>query len=630
MNAMFKQELLSHAVKALIAAMVFLPNPALSIQFDVGAIEGSFDSQLSIGSSWRVEGQDSALIKNSDGSDNFSNSDDGNRNYENGDAFSQTVKGVHDLEVRYRNYGGFVRGKYWHDAVLENNDVEYGHNPTVDRGGQTGSSLDYSDGNRDLDDSDFNSLSKASGAAILDAFVYGEFDVMDRPLDLRLGKQVVSWGESTFIRGGINSINPVDVNAFVRPGAEIKEGLLPVNMAYGNLGLTDNLSVESFYQLEFQETVIPGCGTYFATNDYAPEGCDNVSILNGQFSVQRNDDGIRRPDGDGQYGVAFRYFSEALGNTEFGLYAMNIHSRAPLASGTKTTLDAATLGSIAQTAAGAWIAANAANPGAPTAEEQAAAASVGQSAALAQKIDTTSYFIGYPEDVQITGLSFATNVGAVALSGEISHKFDAPIQINGPMLLGVLVQGASPAPELIEVLNSTNEGDPIEGYRLFDISQAQISAVQTFGKFAGANRTTLIGELAYTHIHSFKEGTTEIKFGRSDIFGLYDPTDPANDSQDGFVTESSWGYRTRVVMEYSDAFLGVNLEPMIAWSHDVEGYSPQPGGNFVEGQQSLGLTLKGTYLESYTGSIGYTQYSGGKYSAIKDRDFASFSLGMLF
>lgn len=630
MNAMFTQEPLSHAVKALIAAMVFLPNPALSIQFDVGAIEGSFDSQLSIGSSWRVEGQDSALIKNSDGSDNFSNSDDGNRNYENGDAFSQTVKGVHDLEVRYRNYGGFVRGKYWHDAVLENNDVEYGHNPTVDRGGQTGSSLDYSDGNRDLDDSDFNSLSKASGAAILDAFVYGEFDVMDRPLDLRLGKQVVSWGESTFIRGGINSINPVDVNAFVRPGAEIKEGLLPVNMAYGNLGLTDNLSVESFYQLEFQETVIPGCGTYFATNDYAPEGCDNVSILNGQFSVQRNDDGIRRPDGDGQYGVAFRYFSEALGNTEFGLYAMNIHSRAPLASGTKTTLDTATLGSIAQTAAGAWIAANAANPGAPTAEEQAAAASVGQSAALAQKIDTTSYFIGYPEDVQITGLSFATNVGAVALSGEISHKFDAPIQINGPMLLGVLVQGASPAPELIEVLNSTNEGDPIEGYRLFDISQAQISAVQTFGKFAGANRTTLIGELAYTHIHSFKEGSTEIKYGRSDIFGLYDPTDPANDSQDGFVTESSWGYRTRVVMEYSDAFLGVNLEPMIAWSHDVEGYSPQPDGNFVEGQQSLGLTLKGTYLESYTGSIGYTQYSGGKYSAIKDRDFASFSLGMLF
>lgn len=630
MNAMFKQELLSHAVKSLIAAMVFMSNPALSIEFDVGAIEGSFDSQLSIGSSWRVEGQDSSLLKNSDGSENFSNSDDGNRNYENGDAFSQTVKGVHDLEVRYRNYGGFVRGKYWHDAVLENNDVEYGHNPTVDRGGQTGTSLNYSESDRDLDDSDFNNLSKASGAAILDAFVYGEFDVMQRPLDLRLGKQVVSWGESTFIQGGINSINPVDVNAFVRPGAEIKEGLLPVNMAYGNVGLTDNLSVESFYQLEFQETVIPGCGTYFATNDYAPEGCDNVSILNGQFSVARNDDGIRRPDADGQYGIAFRYFSEALGNTEFGLYAMNIHSRAPLASGTKTTLDAAALGSIAQTAAGAWIAANAANPLAPTAEEQAAAAGVGQNAALAQKIDTTSYFVGYPEDVQITGLSFATNVGAIALSGEVSHKLDAPIQINGPMLLGVLVQGASAAPELVEVLNSTSEGEAIEGYRLFDISQAQITAIKTFGKIAGANRTTLIGEVGYTYIHSFKEGATEIKYGRSDIFGLYDPTDPANDSQDGFVTESSWGYRTRLVMEYSDAFLGVNLEPMIAWSHDVEGYSPQPGGNFVEGQQSLGLTLKGTYLESYTGSIAYTQYSGGKFSAIKDRDFASFSLGMLF
>ncbi len=39
-----------------------------------------------------------------------------------------------------------------------------------------------------LDDSEFNDLAKFSGVALLDAFVYGEFDVMDMPLDVRLGR----------------------------------------------------------------------------------------------------------------------------------------------------------------------------------------------------------------------------------------------------------------------------------------------------------------------------------------------------------------------------------------------------------------------------------------------------------
>ena len=599
-----------------------------SMEFRIGGIEGSFDSQLSLGSSWRVESQSDSLLLNSSGADNLSNSDDGNRNYQDGDAFSQLFKGSHDLEFRYQNFGGFVRGKYWYDSALENNGVDFGHNPTADRS-NVSTSLDYNNGGDKLDDSGFNDLSKASGVALLDAFIYGEFDVLDRPLDVRLGKQVVSWGESTFIRGGVNSINPIDVNAFVRPGAEIKEGLLPVNMAYANVGLTDNLSLESFYQLEFQETVIPGCGTYFATNDYAPEGCNAVSVLNGQYSVARSEDGNRLAKDDGQFGVAFRYLSEALGDTEFGIYAMNIHSRSPLASGIKTTTDSATLGATANAAATNYIVNFAVNPAAPTAQEQATAALVAQDALLSQKIGSTYYFVEYPEDIQITGLSFATNVGSMALSGEISHKVDAPIQINGPMIIGTLVTDASSSPELTADFTATGLGQVADGYRLFDISQVQVTGIKFLDRVGGAARMTLIGEAGYTYIHGFKEGPTEIKYGRSDIFGTYNPADPASED-DGFVTEASWGYRARLVADYPDAFMGINLQPVIAWSHDVEGYSPQPGGNFTEGQQSLGLTLNGTFMATYSGSIGYTRYMGGKYSVIKDHDFASISVGMQF
>jgi hypothetical protein len=641
-----------------IAIPFLMAAQAQGFEFRMGEIEASFDSQLSVGSSWRVEAQDPNLIADVNGGSG--NSDDGNKNYKKGDAFSQIFKGSHDLQFSYQNFGGFVRGKYWYDSALANNRVRYGHLPTANRGASpaTLTDLDYSNAATKLDDSEFNDLSKASGATVLDAFVYGEFEVMDMPVDVRLGKQVVSWGEGTFIRGGVNAINPIDVNAFVRPGAEIKEGLLPVNMLYTNVGLSDSLSFEAFYQLGFQETVIPGCGTYFATNDYAPEGCNAVSALNGSFSVARDVDGNREASDDGQFGVAFRYLSEALGDTEFGFYAMNIHSRAPLAMGIKNTVDEAQIGIdyvtaqvtpvviAGQTAIGTALATgvyteNSAEHGAALlalqasiAQAQVAATPGARLTAVAQIVDSTRYFLAYPEDIQIAGLSFATNAGEIALSGEISHKLGLPIQINGPMVIGTLVTGSSTATELNEDYNNTADGEISQGFRLFDVSQVQVTAIKFIDQVAGANRMTLIGEVGYTHIHDFYEGADAIKFGRSDTFGKFGPNadgtiNPGN-VDDGFVTSSSWGYRGRLVAEYSDAFLGVNLKPTLAWSHDVKGYAPQPGGNFSEGQKSLGLSIEASYLETYSANLSYTQYMGGDYSVISDHDFASINVGMQF
>ncbi len=84
----------------------------------------------------------------------------------------------------------------------------------------------------DIDDHNRKEGAKSSGAQLLDAFLYHNYSIGDLPGSVRVGKQVVSWGESTFIQNSINSINPMDVAAFRRPGAEIKEGLIPVNMLY--------------------------------------------------------------------------------------------------------------------------------------------------------------------------------------------------------------------------------------------------------------------------------------------------------------------------------------------------------------------------------------------------------------
>ena len=585
-----RKKILALAIPLVMAAQ------AQSFEFYTGGIEGSFDSEISMGSSWRVEAQDDQFLANG-------NEEDGNANFSEGSAFSQVFKGSHDLQLSYKNFGGFVRGKYWYDSALADNNVDRGHTPTATIGtGVTDPlSVNHAGGGR-LDDSEFNDLSKFSGAEILDAFVYGEFDVLGMPLDVRLGKQVVSWGESTFILGGINAINPVDVNGFTRPGAEIKEILLPVNMAYANIGLTESISLEAFYQLEYQESVLPGCGTYFSPNDYISDGCNVVTleVPGVSASLQRSED--EKPADDGQFGLSMRYVAEELADTEFGLYYMNIHSRTPTGNGRK--FDAQEVGALM-------------------------AAGVPQTAAV---ISSTSYFVAYPEDLQIMGLSFATTLGSVAFSGELSYHKDTPIQINAGQLITATLFGSTQGLAAIgkdstildAEVSAIAPGGEIVGYREFDVSQAQFTAIKFIDRFLGADRFTLIAEAGYTFIHDFTEGNNQIRFQRDGFF------DQPENSNQGFVTESAWGYRTLIIGEYSDVFSGVNLKPSLAWNHDVEGNSPTNTSGFGEGKQSVDISLDADYLSTYKASISYTQFMGGDFNAKSDKDFASISVGMQF
>ena len=77
-------------------------------------------------------------------------------------------------------------------------------------------------------------------------------------------------------------------------------------------------------------------------------------------------------------------------------------------------------------------------------------------------------------------------------------------------------------------------------------------------------------------------------------------------------------------------FAGVNLKPNVAWSHDVSGYSPGPGGNFEEGRKAVSLGVDAEYQNTYTASLAYTNFFDGKYTTVDDRDFVALSLGVNF
>ncbi|MFP6847371.1 MAG: DUF1302 domain-containing protein [Pseudomonas sp.] len=644
-----------------------LAAPAFGVTFNIGEIEGQFDSSLSVGASWSTANANKDLIGVNNGGRGLSQtSDDGHLNFKRGETFSKIFKGIHDLELKYGDTGVFVRGKYWYDFELKDEGREF----------------------KDISDSNRKEGAKSSGAQILDAFVYHNYAIADQPGSVRLGKQVVSWGESTFIQGGINSINPVDVSAFRRPGAEVKEGLIPVNMFYVAQSLTENLSMEAFYQLEWDQTVTDNCGTFFGQADIASDGCDqNLNVLaslspaqlaqiNGGLTtfngllggdaalVSSTSEGItvpRKGDVDardsGQWGLAFRYMFEPL-DTEFGAYFMNYHSRAPIFSGASQSasslrsIDALVQTTFNQTYAGL----TGGGMGAVAAAGQAGASAAGVGA-LAYGANG-GYFMEYPEDIKLYGLSFSTTLPTgTAWSGEVSYRPNAPVQLNSTDVLYAGLRGihfdlpvglggtTSNPYDAVSPLGPDSSG-LLHGYKRKEITQLQTTFTHFFDQVMGASRLTLVGEVGWTHVGGL-ESDKDIRYGRDPSFGTAgDMCAAVNAStgggrsssqmldkacdRDGFTTTDSWGYRARAIWEYPDAFAGVNLKPSVAWSHDVSGYSPGPGGNFEEGRKAVSLGLDAEYQNMYTASLSYTNFFDGKYSTVDDRDFVALSFGVNF
>ncbi|MCG8613702.1 MAG: DUF1302 domain-containing protein [Pseudomonadales bacterium] len=598
--------------------------PVSAFQFFLGDdIEGAFDTTLSAGASWRVADRDKDQLSQGNLGPEFAysgvggssnNYDDGNWNFDQGDTYSKIIKGNSELLLTYENFGGFVRGKYWYDFELKD------EKRATDGVGQRRQLNDHADKN-------------ASGAELLDAYVWGDFQIGETPLSLRLGKQVVSWGESTFIQNGISVINPVDVSAIRAPGAEIKEAFIPVNMVYTSLGITENLSMEAFAQLEWEKTRPDDCGTFFSGNDFAPDDCgpvllagqlpDSIVYQQGAFAPRVGDD---EPDDGDQYGIAFRYYAAELNDTEFGLYYIRYHSRTPYSSGIVN------------------------NPSSPN-------AALGQANDPDQAFSSfPSYFIEYPEGIHLYGLSFNTSLeSGWSLSGEYSFRANLPVQWNAFELIYGGLQ--LPYSKMFQKYNPDGQtnlaGQKLPGYDRYKVSQAQFTLIRFFDQVFGASRMTVVSEFGATYVHDLP-GKDEARYGRSGHmgFGEFDyqlgslslncktspqvspvPTNinPNHCTNDGFTTGFSWGYRARIVLDYNDVFAGINMQPQLAWSHDVVGYSPEPGPSFVEGRKAIGLSLKAVYLNQYSATLGYTNFFGGEpYNMANDRDNVSLSVSYSF
>ena len=609
-------------------AMAGAVTSAQAIEYNVGELNIQLANTVSYGIGWRVEERDRGQIMVGNGSaiDETTygasyNYDDGTLNYDQGDIYTNVFKWSGDLEMSYRNYGGFFRARAYYDHAIMDQDTEF----------------------KQLNEDTENAAGR--GAELLDAFVWADYDINYVPVTFRLGRQVISWGESTFIQGGINSVNPVDASAFRKPGAELKEGLLPVNMFYTSIGLTGEITLEAFYQLEWDHTRSDPCGTFFSTVDFVADGCGPV-ILGGASDelailalrdleiesgiplanraapvTERIED--EEPSDSGQYGMAVRWYSEALGDTEFGFYYMNIHSRLPYINGVITNQDR--LGVLT---------------GTPNMEVNADAT---------YNTYRPLYQMAYPEDIKIAGISFARSTASGAsISGEVSYKPDMPVQWNAFEL--ILAGNGAPWSRLYqqraEEAGSAADlyGEVGKGYDELDIWQAQSTYIMFFDRVLGADRLSLVGEIGATYIPDLPD-TDDARYGRSGAYGIgsndgvYAPggdtdycidggtsanVNPDYCTDDGYTTKLSGGIRLRSGLTYNNAFAGVNMTPNLSIAYD-KGYGPEPGSQFIDDRLTVGLGVSFLYLNQTSVDVSYTNFSGGKYNQLKDRDNISLS-----
>lgn len=610
--------------------------------FALGDVNGSFDSTLSVGFLARLQKPDPVLYGLSNtfngvpGQAYSVNGDDGDLNYDTGVA-SFLVKGTHDLELKWHNLGLFARGYYFYD--LKNANSTLLHVPLSPLAqGRVG-----------------------SGAIMLDHYLTGRFELDSMPLTVRLGRQVISWGESTFIPNGINVINPADVSRLRTPGSELREALLPVYALDASISLTDKLSLEAIWLMEFRHMEIDPAGTYFSTNDFASPGGSQVflgfgalSDLKGLGAIPRGPD--RRPANLDQWGLAMHYLATSLNHTDFGLYYLKYSSRLPVISAVTPTTPVATFvpgalvglliqngvpAAAAPATAQQLLTVYATNPGLLSAQQQALVAGA-QKLGFLGAAATGRYFVEYPDNIDLIGASFNTDVGTtgISLQGEVSYKSHVPLQVDDVELLFATLSAINPAygPNN-QIGNFLGQmGREVPGYRRLDVWQAQATATKVFGPMLGASQLTMVAEAGITTVPNlpaksvlrFDGSGTGTAGSAAEMLNTGNSAFPAAPFS-AFPDKTSWGYQIVGKLDYNNLFAGINVAPSIGFAHDVSGNTPLPLGNFVHGRRTLTLATEFTFQNQWAFEVRYVNFSGGgSYNLLADRDYVSATLKYSF
>lgn len=634
-------------------------------------------------------------------------SDDGNLNFDQWDIISAPLLWDSHLDVWGSNWSVHLGALFYYDHT--NNTLQQYHpNEIVTPGPGPGVPVyrDMSDAYKD----DLGLNIKLQEAYIDYSLPIGE----DRYLDLRLGRQVYQWGNALVgISGTLNFINPADLNRAFQPGAQLKHVFLPVNMLSASMAITESLTLKGFYQLEWRSIGLPPRGSYLSFLDAGSKPFPNEGLTlpfskapndpfqlgtpahpllalfsSTSFTALRIDN--HEPSDMGQYGINLAYVADSLGQygTRFGLYYANYHSRIPsvgvitpdascarregnpfnndatnlvdLLVDCGVDLNATTIPSAVNAVLGALNTPSGTPPQRITTRDLL-------------PLETTRYFLDYPEDIHLYGASFSTTVWNTIIQGELTYRPNQPVQVDLEDVLFAAFQPLFPRqtiqitdtpvtpgsaavtladsevaiPNFLEAYRGLTPGEMppnsyLRGYERLHIWKPTLDILKILGEgnFLGSDTLAILLEVSAEYIDDLPP-ITKLQFegpgtNTSAGPGIADTgngllLNPITNGFDHYVTDFSWGYRLAILGTYNDWLLpGLTLRPFIVLTHDVSGVSAGVGENFLEGRKILVMSAFLGY-GPYGLNVAQTIFSGGgDYNTLHDRNFFSLALSYQF
>ena len=293
-----------------------VPAWGMQIETDIPDLKLTWDTTVKYSNAFRVKERSSALVANPQ-------FDDGDRNFGTG-LISNRFDILTEFDLRYQRFGARLSGAAWYDSVYtrhNDNDSAGLFGPGTSSANQSASTSSYdvfTPATREL---------MGHKAEVLDAFVFGSFDLGDMPGNFRLGRHSVLYGESLFM--GANGIAraqaPIDViKATAVPDTQFKELIRPVPQVSGTLQVSDAVSLGAYYQFRWEGDRIPAVGSYFSFADNSGAGAERLlpgALLPPAGAPQQPD---QRPRNSGQEGMQLRL---RAGEADIGFYAVRFHSK---------------------------------------------------------------------------------------------------------------------------------------------------------------------------------------------------------------------------------------------------------------------------------------------------------------
>ena len=419
--------------RSAIAAAALLATGAQAFEIDTGNpdLKLRWDNTVRYSTAFRLDERSPGLSRTVVGptgvvGPNNLNQDDGNNNFGRG-AVSSRVDLLSEIDLRAGRFGARVSAAAWYDQI---------YNRATDNTTATSNSLNgaaaFPSETREL---------MGRKAEVLDAFVFGGFELGSLPVTVRLGRHTLLWGESLFfgangIAGGQAPLDLIKLQSV--PNSTFKEIARPTGKLSGQIQLSSDVSLGAYITYEWEKTRLMPAGAYLSTSDATGPGAERINA--GPVGIF-----ARRPDlearDSSQGGVQLRWRVDAI-DTDLGFYAIRYYATGPSNPNSRFT-------------------------GTPPA------------------LRAETYRWLYHEGIEAFGASFAKTINEWGLAGEMSYRRNTPLASTGQSVIPAIGVG----------VNYDNRDNP--GYAVGETAHLQFSWLASLGPNFLSQESSFVGEIAW-------------------------------------------------------------------------------------------------------------------------------------